>query len=347
MAIDVNSTASLLGAFGTLDRPRQALLDIFFPMQQVFNTEEVYFDRVARTRPLAPFVVPTVEGKPMRSRGYQTLGFRPPYLKPKHIIEPAKQIKRRAGEMLLGDLTLGERFELALLDNMQTEDDAIARREEWMATQLLTTGAMTCASPDHPPVVIDMARNAAHSVLLSGAAQWTQTGVDPLQNLEDWASTVQVNSGYAPDIVIMDPKAGRLFTRAPGVLSVMNSFRQRTGNIDLAGVVTGGAAGNEIKLLGVIAGFQVWQYQQLYTDDLGVVHKFMPDYTVIMGNVAGAGGTRCYGAIMDADSLVPASRFPKVWKQNDPSAWMCMTQSAPLPLLGYADATFSATVASS
>ena len=49
-------------------------------MEQIFDTEEVYFDRVQRARRLAPFVVPTIEGKPRRSRGYTTQGYRPPYI---------------------------------------------------------------------------------------------------------------------------------------------------------------------------------------------------------------------------------------------------------------------------
>ena len=68
MAIDYNSTAQLLGAFGVLDKAKPVLLNLFFPMEQVFDTEEVYFDRVQRARKLAPFVVPTARSAvPFRS----------------------------------------------------------------------------------------------------------------------------------------------------------------------------------------------------------------------------------------------------------------------------------------
>lgn len=43
MAIDYNSTASLLGAFGVLDRAEPVLLNLFFTMMQTFDTEEVQF----------------------------------------------------------------------------------------------------------------------------------------------------------------------------------------------------------------------------------------------------------------------------------------------------------------
>jgi hypothetical protein len=346
VSIDVNSTASLLGAFGVMDRVKPVLLNLFFPWEQTFDTAEVYFDRVQRARKLAPFVVPTVAGKPDRSRGYATMGFLPPYLKPKHVIEPTKMQKRRAGEQLLGSLSAQQRFEMSLMDNLFLEDEEITRREEWMASQLLLTGAMTCQSNDHPPIVVDLQRNSLHTITLSGAARWGQTGVDPLQNLRTWAKTVQANSGFHPSTVVMDPLAADQFINAPGVLRVMQAFRQTSGNIDLAGKVTGGGLGDEVKYLGAIGEFDIFQYQQLYADETGTSQQFMPDNSVIMGNTVGCQGIRTYGAIMDADAgLVPLARFPKVWKENDPSAWFSLTQSAPLPLLGWVDATFAVTVA--
>ena len=142
----------------------------------------------------------------------------------------------------------------------------------------------------------------------------------------------------------MDPLAADAFLNGPGVLRVMQTFRQTSGDVDLAGAVTGGV-GREAKILGTIGEFVIIQYQQIYTDDAGNVYKMMPPNTVIMGDPIGCQGTRAYGAIIDDEALVALPRFPKTWKQQDPSVRMCMTQSAPLPLLGWADATFSATVA--
>ena len=345
MAIDYNSTAELLGAFGVIDRTRPVLLNLFFPMEQTFETEEVYFDKVQRARRLAPLVIPTIEGKARRSRGYTTQGFKPPYVKSKHSIEPAKTLKRRAGEQLLGKLSPQQRFDLALLDNMQMEDDEVTRREEWMAASLLLNGTVTCQSEDHPPVVIDLQRNGGHTVALTGGVRWGQVGVDPYQNLRAWAKTVQRNSGFHPSTVVFDPLSADYFLNSAGVTRVMNTYRQIGGNVDLQGKVTGGGLGEEVKYLGSIGEFDCYQYQQLYADDTGTVQQLMPDNSVIMGNTFGAQGTRTYGAIQDFDALMALSRFPKVWKEQDPSVFLSMIQAAPLPLLGWVDATFAAIVA--
>ena len=345
---DVTSTAYMLGAFGIIDKTAPAMLNLFYPMQQQFDTAEIYWDQVQRARALAPLVRPTVAGKPSRSRGYSTRGLSPPYLKPKHIVEPLRGVRRRVGERLLGNLSPVERFELAIMDNMYLEDDSITRREEWMAIQQLLLGAFTMSGPDHEPINIDVGRLSSHTITLSGAAVWGATGVDPLSNLQDWATTVQVDSGFHPDTVVMDPKATRLFINSSRVLTIMQSYRQSSGNIDLAGRVAGGALGLELQYVGSLPGtlFEFWTYQQLWTDDGGTTHQLFPDYTVVMGNRMGAGGTRTYGAILDVQQMQAMPRFPKAWIEEDPSAWFTMMQSAPCPVLGWPNATFAATVVS-
>lgn len=340
---DTYSTAYLLGAYGVMDKTKPFLFDLAFTMTQQFDTEEVYFDRVERARRLAPLVVPTVRGVAERSRGYQTTSLVPGYVKPKHVVEPNRTLKRRPGEVLLGNLSPEERRDLIILDNLRIEDDQISRREEWMACSLLLTGTVTLQSAEFPTRLIDLGRNTAHTVQLTGAAQWGQTGVDALQDLRTWAYTVQRNSGFHPSTVILDPLSAELFLKSPGVAQVMNSFRQTAGNIDLGGKVVGGV-GTEAKYLGNTGEFEFWVYQQYYTDDQGNVSQFIPDYSVIMLDPIGVQGTRLYGAIQDVRCLQALPRFPKNWIEEDPSAEYTSLQSAPLPVLGWPDASFCATV---
>ena len=345
MAIDTYSTARLLGAYGVIDRPRSFLYDTFFLDEQTFNTEEVYFDKVERARRLAPIVSPAVQGKAERLRGYYANSFRPAYVKPKHVIEPWRTLKRRPGEALLGELSLAERRDRIVLDTLQVQDDQITRREEYMAAQMLLTGAVTVVGEDYPAQVVDMGRPAGNTIALTGAARWGQTGVDPFATLRAGSTTLQNASGFAPTKVVFDPVAYDLFlTNSKTVTNIMNSFRQTAGNVDLGGVNVG-APGNEAINVGQLGQFDLWVYQQLYTDDLGNVIKMMPDNTVIMGNPVGCQGVRLYGAIQDVRTLQPLPRYPKMWIVEDPSAEFMMTQSAPLPVLGWSEATMAITVA--
>lgn len=340
----VYSTAFLLGAYGVIDRVNPFLYNLAFGMEQIFETEEVYFDKVERARRLAPLVHPGDVGQAERLRGFNAASLVPGYVKPKHVIEPNRMLRRRPGERLLGEMSPAERRDAIILDTLKIQDDQIARREEYMACQLIQTGGLTLSGPNYPQrVAVDLQRNAAHTVALTSGARWGETGIDALDNLRTWAATVQKNSGFHPSVVVMDPLSANLLIKSPGIQQIMNSFRQTVGNIDLGGVVVGGV-GREAKYLGDTGEFQFWVYQQYYTDDQGNVTQFMPDYTVMMLDPIGAQGTRLYGAIQDIRVLKALPRFPKNWISEDPSAEYLMTQSAPLPVLGWVDATFCATV---
>lgn len=340
----VYSTARLLGAYGVIDRAKPFLYDMFFRSEIQFDTLDVYFDKVERARRLAPLVSPLVQGKAERLRGYHAVSMRPAYVKPKHVIEPDRTLRRMPGENLTGTLSAAERRDRIILDTLQIQDDQITRREEYMAVQALTTGTITVSAEDYPAQLVDFQRPTGNTVVLTGGATWGSTGVDALSNLQTWSALVQNVSGFAPRAVVMDPLAYDKFRRSSGVATVMNSFRQTTGNIDLAGLQVG-AVGNEAVLAGTIGLFDIWVYQQFYTDDQGNVYPFMPANTVIMANPDGCQGTRLYGAIQDVRSLAPLARYPKMWIAEDPSAEYMMTQSAPMPVLGWSEATFSATVA--
>ena len=341
--MDLHSTDELLGMIEALDRPRAFLLDTFFTSEQVFDTEEVHLDRLDTARKLAPFVAPVVAGKAERSRGYNTLTFKPPYIKPKHTVEPSRTLKRRAGERLTGEMSPEERRNLLVTDNLRLEEEEIVRREEWMASQILRTGKVVCSGPDYPTQEVDFERAASLTKALTLTARWGETGVSPYKTIRGWATEVHHQAGAHPGTIIMDPLAAELFLDDPELQTRLDNRRQMGGEAQLFGAASG-AQGEEAVFLGSLGGFEFWQYSAVYTDDAGNRANFMPDYTVIGGSKTLAEGIRTYGAIQDHGALRAMSRFPKEWDEQDPSVRYTMTQSAPLPVLGRADATFCVTV---
>lgn len=355
--LPVYGTEFLLGAYGVIDRPRRFLLELFFPYVQTFETEKVAFDKVDRARRKAAFVSPMVEGKVMRDRGFQTTDFSPAYVKPKHAVDMSRPLKRRPGERLLGAMSPLERYNRAISDNLELEDDAISRTEEWMAAQILLNGAVTVSGPDHPTMTVDYLRPVAHTVALTGGAAWVKAAilagaVSPLQALRAWNTTVMLNSGYNATVVIFDPLAADLFLLDPAIRQILDN-RVNTpingefaiGNLKLGGV-NAGAIGEEVKYLGRVAEFECFVYSQSWVDEDGTVKPYMPANSVILASPQGFQGTRCYGAIRDKKAGLKAlERFPKMWDEEDPSVTYTMTQSAPLPVAGWAEASLAATVA--
>lgn len=336
------ATATLLGILSNVKRPRRFLLETFFPREQTFNTEEVYFEKLQTTKRLAPFVSPMMKGKPMPRGGSTFATFRPPYLKPKHVVDPTMSLKTLPGESIQGDLSPEARIARIRAQLLQDQDDAITRREEWMASQLLRTGTLTVAAEDHPTMLINLGRPAGQTVQLLTTARWGETGVSPFNDLRTWAGTAANASGAAPTTVVMDALAVGLFLKDQNVRDMFDFAQYKPpGTLELLGKL---AIPDEVQYIGTFGEFAIWQYNGTYWAADGTVTKYIPDYTVIMGSPSGAEGIRAYGAILDHSSLQAASRFPKEWVEEDPSALFLMTQSSPLPLLGEPAATFCATV---
>lgn len=352
MALDIYSTEALIGAYGVMDQPKRFLLELFFPVTQQFETEKVAFDKVERALRLAPFVSPMVAGKAMRVQGYQTKDFAPAYVKPKHVVDPNRPLKRLAGERLLGSLSPTERYNRVITELLAEQDKEIARSEEWIAAQIMLNGSVVIAGEDFPSVLLDFGRPNDQTLVLTGqSTAWDQANSNPLDQLRSWNSLIAERSGYNANVVIFDPKAASLFTKDPAVKEILNS-RVNTpvgsdfalGNLNLAGVLTG-AVGDEVKYLGRIGEFECFVYQQIYKLPDGTVKRFLPDYTAILASPSGVQGTRLYGAIRDAEAgFMALERFPTMWRERDPSLTYLMTQSAPLPVLGWPEASMAVTV---
>ena len=102
--LDIFTTAVLARVVELLPPPSTFLLDTFFPGVQTGDTEEIYFDIDTSKPRIAPFVHPTVAGKVVADRGFQTNSFKPAYVKDKRILLPGAPIKRRPGERIGGSL---------------------------------------------------------------------------------------------------------------------------------------------------------------------------------------------------------------------------------------------------
>lgn len=351
MALDVYGTETLIAAFGVIDTPNPFMLDLFFGPSQQFETEKVAFDKVDRARRLAPFVSHHVAGKPMRQQGYLTKDFTPAYIKPKHVVDTTRPLKRMPGERLLGAMTPEERYIRVIGELFALQDLYIKRREEWMAAQILLTGGVTVEGEDFPVTTVTFGRPAGQTLQLTGSNQWGQSGVSALSNLRSWNTTIMNASGFNANLVILDPFAQELFIKDPEVKEILNNRANtpnpnfRIGNLQLAGVLAG-AIGEEVKYLGQIGEFHVFVYAQTYEDEAGVVQTMLPPNTVILASPDGLQGIRTYGAIRDPRAgFRPLPRFPKMWMVEDPSVTFLMTQSAPLPIVGWPEASMAVTVA--
>lgn len=340
MAFDLYGTAEMIDVIRVTPVESAYWLDNFFTSARQFDTAEIMFHKLRMSRRLAPFVSPVVQGRVMRSRGFETFSFAPAYVKPKHIVDPNRMFTRRAGEVPgLGSSSPGARWNAAVAENLAEERQSINRRENWMGAMAIINGSVTITGEDYPTQVVDFRRNAGLSDVLTGTARWGEADADPLADINTMRTLSFTESGSPITRITMGLGAFDLFYQDEKVQLLLKG--QEIGNVARTSDSTLsalGSPGQPFEFRGVLQGangqgrLEVYTYNEQYEDENDVTQSIMGTYSVV-GTGTALRGVRCYGAIRDKRAgLQPLPLFPKMWDQEDPSLTYTMTQSAPLPV---------------
>lgn len=320
----------------------------FFPRVITFDTEEIFFDKVDQDyRRLAPLVVPNVQGKPMGMGGYSSLSFKPAYVKPKHVVDPNMVIERRPGEALgAGSLSLMQRRDAAVAEITRLHAALLTNRNEWLASKALIDGTVTLAADDYPSTTVNFQRHSTLTYTLLTTARWSQSSATPLTDI----MTARVNAnnrsgarikrlvfggtawGYfsAHANVNLYGTGGLLDRNIGGVSADVQRMWDGYEGQEFMGYLSGSQGGGRLEL---------WVDTSKYVDESGNEQFFLEQKTVV--GVSDVEGVRCFGAIKDFDAQLRAmERFPKMWRENDPSVEFLMTQSAPLMVPKKPNASF-------
>ena len=327
--MDIFSTQVLSKVVERLRTPPSFLLDTFFSNVQTSDKEEILFDVTDSKPRISPFVSPLLPGKVVDSGGYRTKSFKPAYVKDKRRFDANIPYKRVAGETIGGSLSPSQRYERALATTLTDQLDNLTRREEVMAAEILRTGKVVVSGDGYPAQTVDFGRDSELTKALSGSATWDSSGVNPLDNLEDWAIAIQDKSGVVAKTVVMDPKAWKVF-RSNATVQKYLDIRRGTGNsLNIDPSIRN--EDTKARYVGAIGDFDIYVYNDTYINDNGETAKLLPDKTVLLGSKDGLEGTRCYGAIHDEKANWTATRyFTKSWLEEDPSVRWLLLQSAPL-----------------
>lgn len=330
------NTATLLDVVRVQPIESAYWLDSFFPRVITFDTEEVMFDRVETIRRLAPLVSPVVQGRVMRTRGYETRAFRPAYTKPKHVVDPNRVFVRMAGEAITGSLSPQQRWDAAIAENMREEREAIQRLWNWLAAMATIHGKVTITGEDYPTQVVDFGRDAGLTSTLVGTARWGEAAADPLGDIAKMRTLAFKKSGSPITRLTMGLDAFDRFFKDPDVRDLLKDNTVSVNRTSDSTMSAFGSTDTPFEYRGVLQGangqgrLEVYTYNEEYEDEDGVTQPYMSSNDVV-GTGPGLQGTRCFGAIRDKRAgLLPLALFPKMWDQEDPSLTYTMTQSAPL-----------------
>lgn len=330
--MDIYDTNTLLEVIRVQKPPSTYWLDLCFPRTLQFDTQEIMFDQVTEFRNLAPFVAPNVQGRVIRQRGFTTKSFRPAYVKPKSVINPAMAIPRMAGEAITGSMAPNQRYDALVAEEARKQMEQITRRWEWMAARAVIDSEVTVEGDDYPSQTVEFGRHTDLTIQLASGERWSQNTATPLRDIEDARKRSFELARTPITRLTFGLNAWDYFTSFAAVTDLLKTdIRGSTTDFNRAI-----GSGEPFEFRGILAGnagvgrLELWTYNDMYDDDTDTAQAFLQQDSVV-GTGPGIMGFRCFGAIQDKGAqLRPLAMFPKMWEQEDPSATYLMTQSAPL-----------------
>lgn len=345
MALDIYTPLDL---YRVMFDPRQTIktshwLDMFFPNSFYSTQEQIAFDKINASRPIAPFMLPNEPGKPIyRREGERIETFKPAYTKPKDAIRPSEMLALQPGELARRQALQSPeaRYNSEVIRITNYQRDAVMRLWDFMGAKALIDGRITITyqGPSGGPgqrVVLDFGRDPAHSVTLGAGNQWGDAGVDIFSSVQGFIDTV-ANAEFGGSVtdIVLGSQAAVPFSASEEIEKKMNSDYTNATGVDMNRGLIRTDPMNPFTYLGTLgSGTRVWRYAgpgSKFQNNDGSYSDIMDPRDALFISPS-VDGVKAFGAILDnAANLEVADIFTKMWDQEDPSARFIMSQSAPL-----------------
>lgn len=339
------------------DRFPSHFLDTYFTATHFSQEKQIKIAELpAADRRMAPFVLPTEQGKPIfRHQGESVQFLEPAYIKPKDAVRAVDARNPRVSELLReAPMTLAERFNLRVAEVLAYQIRTIKMRENWMAARAFIDGKVTVKyerdqGTAFPEVTVDFGRAVGHTVV-KDSAYWSSTSTLAMDDIQAWADTMNnaVRGGY-PARIYLGSAVVPHFRKNEQVRAELDTQRRGTAVDISTGLITSPGTASPLVYLGTLGnGVEVWGYKDVVENANGTLVDLLDPKEVLLV-APGAEGVRAYGAIYDVDALgagqaLATDIFSKMFKTDDPGELFIMSQSAPLPIPLYPNRTFKAKV---
>jgi hypothetical protein len=305
--------------------------DNLFKNVQTTSAKTVAVDYWHDLQRLAPWVAPISMGRVVNREKFRTYQWSPPKLAPVRTLHPEDLWDKIPGEAF-GGPDVNARDGALLAMDMDGLDSLIARREELMACQCITTGKVTCYTIEgdrrlplaeldfeiQPPVVV--------------SPFWNLPNSDPLTDLKTGMRALSAMAGSQCDFIVMGGRASDAFETNPLVVEGYNKYWIRPGELNPKEIEWG------VTVLGSHRGITLYSYASGYEDHLtGNFLPYIPDNLVILAARGQGSGTMAYaGVAMEADGggrlgVFEGSRVWKTYFDQEVRHLRCISKPAPIP----------------
>lgn len=296
MALDIYSTRAQLAAIELMEREYTFLYDTFVNELPPVEDDKAIYDFKKGARQMAPFVHPGTGGVLMERSGFETreIGFCT--VAPERVINLTDLTRRSFGEDVLGAMTPEQREKKMLAKDIVEMRQAIQRRREWMARQVLLTGRLDVFRYTNQGRDLATTLYADYNFTnhFTPDTAWDEAGAKIADDMREMYDIVYNGLGIV-DMILMAPDA------ASAMIENSAYIKQFDGkNIDM-GKINTKYRGQGVRFLGWNAdGVEMYSFSGVFTDDDRTVKPILPSGTVIMG---GKGILKClHGPVTQVES---------------------------------------------
>ena len=339
MAFNFYDTHTLLMAVQKLDRPASFLRNRYFPTNNatdIFSTEDVLVEMKDGSKRLAPFVAPRKGGVTLLRNGYTMTRYTPPFVAPRRMLTIDDLNKRGFGEALLSDLTPEQRQQTLTLSDADELSNAISRREEAMAAEvMLTNGCIMKHIADDADVSDDMEvrfyTEGSNPAKYEPAIKWDQSNAAILADLEAMVRLLTKRGLAAVDLVC-SPDVADAIVRNTEIKEFLNIRRYELGSVEPSQLTDSAAIIARLNVLGRL--INIISYDETYTDDAGKDQLYIPSGKCIL--TAPGAGRAVYGAVSQVEQsdgqwhTYAGMRVPKYLSNADNNTRTLTISSRPL-----------------
>jgi Phage major capsid protein E len=304
--------------------------DNLFQTVKTSNAKTLAVDYYKDSMKLAPWVSPISMGRVVNREKYRTHAWDPPPLKPVRTMHPEDMWDRIAGEAF-GSPDPQAREATALIEDMQDLDNLIARTEELLCCQCITTGHVTCYSieGDERLPLAELEYEIEPRVLVSPT--WDDGAADPLSDLRVAMRALSARAGAQCDFIVMGSAASDAFETNQHVIDGYDKYWIKPGELRPEERLWG------VTVLGSHRGITLHSYGLTYEDDLtGDMIPFMPDNLVLLAARGARSGVLGYAGVwMENDDghheLFEGTRIWKTYFKDEVRHLRCISKPLPIP----------------
>lgn len=332
MAIKLYETTTMLEALKQTPPIFTFLRDTFFPNSEFMKTEKALIDIVKGGVKAAPFVSPRVNGVIETRSGYTTNEITTPRLAPKRVLTGEDLEKRQPGDNIYTTKSPEQVAAEILMKDLIEMDKEISLSEEWLCAKVLLGSSFDITEYDEAGKaagVFNVDFGFTNKVSVTAGNKWTLETVNPIDAIEEWIETkILKKSASTPDIILLDPNAGKAFVNNPFVKAIIN-LRAQAGTYQEPQY-----KGRGVTSYGKFTkyGIEVVSYSNI-VDVEGTAAQLLPAGTCI---IAQSGtGTLTYGAVTQKENKkwvkYMEKRVPKYSVDDDAEVDTEKLTARPLP----------------